>query len=891
MKKLKRLLALVIAMAMVLSMSVAAFAEDSATAATGDGSITIKSPVMGASYKGYRVFDMTMNEAGDSFSYTIDNTNPFYSTVKAYAEEKDSSSAEPDKPINGLTLSRVTTITDKEVYNVSVDENVFNAQKFGQALEDNLSILDAAKLAARTYDPTYETDKTVVTETTAAELTFEDLALGYYLIVAGYPNYTNTGSISYYKTKADGTVPAADDEDAETYKVTKDINLEKEVTEEDSETHETVTKKVEKTRAELEAEAKAAATQAVTDIVTDKYVEKYIEANPDKFPGYNELSEADKAKAKESAKKQLEDSTKESVIHQYMEAVNKLQAGNSDINVQSQRLVFIDSTTPNAEIIEKNELDKWDVPVNPDNSAQYVPHEYGEPEGGKNIVVGYADAPTNKKPIYADWTEANVGDRIHYQLRVNAMNFIQTGTTNLANEDALQNKGDVKQVKEYILADTHKDGLTFDPSTNGGVDGKDTIKVSIVDGNNNVIKLNNEDQSWDYTKWSDLFFDDEALLSNGGGIVIPWVVVTEDPDVAANYKNVTTNTVKVWKDENHTVPEWVDENADPQVQKTKEVYICSKYDSDVTIVVDYTMTLTDKAVIDKPGNINTTQYGMNYVKPEDEKYEQPNPETPPENPPTKPDEEREKDTATVYTYALALKKVDEKKNTLAGATFAVKGLTVSTNDMSDGFYKVGKYDPKGTDYSVELKTDANGRLVLEGFSSSEEITIKEVKAPDGYNILTKPITVTPIKTGEEVVTTGTTTYYDKDKNAEGANVTGKVESKTHEKIYYKNGNRVAKIVVENGVPKYYGATDEDIINNEATFNTLIEGIVTNVDNGNTTEVTTLDAIITEAIEVINNKGTELPSTGGIGTTIFYVVGAILVIGAGVILITKRRMDA
>ena len=41
----------------------------------------------------------------------------------------------------------------------------------------------------------------------------------------------------------------------------------------------------------------------------------------------------------------------------------------------------------------------------------------------------------------------------------------------------------------------------------------------------------------------------------------------------------------------------------------------------------------------------------------------------------------------------------------------------------------------------------------------------------------------------------------------------------------------------------------------------------------------------------NNKGAVLPSTGGIGTTIFYVIGAVLVIGAGVALVARRRTDA
>ena len=43
--------------------------------------------------------------------------------------------------------------------------------------------------------------------------------------------------------------------------------------------------------------------------------------------------------------------------------------------------------------------------------------------------------------------------------------------------------------------------------------------------------------------------------------------------------------------------------------------------------------------------------------------------------------------------------------------------------------------------------------------------------------------------------------------------------------------------------------------------------------------------------VENKKGTTLPSTGGMGTTILYVIGAILVIGAGILLVTKKRMNA
>lgn len=63
------------------------------------------------------------------------------------------------------------------------------------------------------------------------------------------------------------------------------------------------------------------------------------------------------------------------------------------------------------------------------------------------------------------------------------------------------------------------------------------------------------------------------------------------------------------------------------------------------------------------------------------------------------------------------------------------------------------------------------------------------------------------------------------------------------------------------------------------YNLLTEDKTVTVDAGNSTHV-----------DVENNKGSVLPSTGGIGTTIFYVVGSILVVAAGVLLVTKKRMS-
>lgn len=64
------------------------------------------------------------------------------------------------------------------------------------------------------------------------------------------------------------------------------------------------------------------------------------------------------------------------------------------------------------------------------------------------------------------------------------------------------------------------------------------------------------------------------------------------------------------------------------------------------------------------------------------------------------------------------------------------------------------------------------------------------------------------------------------------------------------------------------------------YNKLTDRVLVQVGENNT--------LFTSEIE--NMSGTVLPTTGGMGTTIFYILGGILVIGAGVLFVTRKRMD-
>ena len=186
------------------------------------------------------------------------------------------------------------------------------------------------------------------------------------------------------------------------------------------------------------------------------------------------------------------------------------------------------------------------------------------------------------------------------------------------------------------------------------------------------------------------------------------------------------------------------------------------------------------------------------------------------------------DDEVIYTYAAALEKVDENGAPLAGAKFAANGLIVTG---SKGYYTVVSYNPESSEQGTVMETDDEGKLVIVGLPSDVTLVVTETEAPAGYNKLTTTINLTPTKIGEVVTVTSTTIYYDEEGN-----------------------------------------------------------VVTEETETSTTTITYNEALKSAAVKVENKKGTELPETGGIGTTIFYALGGILVLAAVVLLVTKKRMS-
>lgn len=78
----------------------------------------------------------------------------------------------------------------------------------------------------------------------------------------------------------------------------------------------------------------------------------------------------------------------------------------------------------------------------------------------------------------------------------------------------------------------------------------------------------------------------------------------------------------------------------------------------------------------------------------------------------------------------------------------------------------------------------------------------------------------------------------------------------------------------------------DFVEVKVTANYDDEGVSTTLVSGAKDELVTYDQ---DKVTVINTTGNELPSTGGMGTVLFLTIGSLMVLGFGVLLVTKLRM--
>ena len=74
------------------------------------------------------------------------------------------------------------------------------------------------------------------------------------------------------------------------------------------------------------------------------------------------------------------------------------------------------------------------------------------------------------------------------------------------------------------------------------------------------------------------------------------------------------------------------------------------------------------------------------------------------------------------------------------------------------------------------------------------------------------------------------------------------------------------------------------------YNKLTERKSVKLENGNNTATMSDKTYVSGGLHIVNQSGTVLPGTGGMGTTLFYVVGGGLMVAAFVLLVAKKRME-
>ena len=242
---------------------------------------------------------------------------------------------------------------------------------------------------------------------------------------------------------------------------------------------------------------------------------------------------------------------------------------------------------------------------------------------------------------------------------------------------------------------------------------------------------------------------------------------------------------------------------------------------------------------------------------------------------------------------------------------AERGSEGNPNEVKLEFSNNPNWNDEGTPESGETPKDKVIVFTYEIKALKVEPTSDAAITQEDYDALTDTEKANYVKVGEKYQKTqelngaGFTLY----KNVNGTYEAVGEEIKDTTTFEFKGTDAGKYKLVETTVPTGYNKAEDIEIEVTATYDTdsadpKLTGLRVTpetagfvVESTNTTTGEGADAVTTTTYsgvisgKVLNQKGATLPSTGGMGTTLFYVFGAVLVLGAGVVLISRRRMEA